>query len=268
MREVILSRLSSIEKEHNVTILYACESGSRIWGFESKDSDWDIRFIYTRKPAWYTSVSRLNNIGGVRDVIEYELEKETNLDINGWDLSKALLLLYKSNCPLLEWLNTTLIYYSNPEFYKEITNLSTRLYSRKRALYHYYHMTNGNIKDYLEYRDIVWTKKYIYILRTLLACMWIMDRTDPIPVRLQDLVSGIKNHIDSEVCNEIDSLLEKKIRGDELGKEPKNEVLNQFIFSKSSEVYLSMNGFKEENNQSLLPELDAMMYKWSVQQWH
>jgi predicted nucleotidyltransferase len=41
----IKQKLLEIEKEHNVKILYAVESGSRAWGFESLDSDYDVRFI-------------------------------------------------------------------------------------------------------------------------------------------------------------------------------------------------------------------------------
>ena len=126
MKEVILSRLKDIELEHDVKILYACESGSRIWGFDSRDSDWDVRFIYTRSLPWYLSVSRMNNVD-TRDCIEYPLEKETNLDINGWDLSKALYLLYKSNCPLIEWLNTPTIYKNNIEAGRIIENPKTSL---------------------------------------------------------------------------------------------------------------------------------------------
>jgi hypothetical protein len=54
--EIVNRKLPEIEKEHNVKILYAVESGSRAWGFESPDSDFDVRFIYvhskkTRSPS-------------------------------------------------------------------------------------------------------------------------------------------------------------------------------------------------------------------------
>jgi hypothetical protein len=42
MKEVILQKLSEIEQSEDVKILYACESGSRAWGFASPDSDFDV----------------------------------------------------------------------------------------------------------------------------------------------------------------------------------------------------------------------------------
>ena len=100
----IKTRLSRIEEEENVTILYACESGSRAWGFESADSDYDVRFIYLRRTPWYLTIEQ------GRDVIERPLD-EHDIDMSGWDLLKALELFRRSNPPLLflgEWGNEKL----------------------------------------------------------------------------------------------------------------------------------------------------------------
>ena len=104
MEKEILKRIAEVEATENVTIFYACESGSRAWGFPSADSDYDVRFIYLRKPDWYLSI----DVEDKRDVIERPINDE--LDISGWDLRKALKLLWKSNPPLLEWLVSPIVY--------------------------------------------------------------------------------------------------------------------------------------------------------------
>ena len=60
--------LRNIESKNNVKIIYACESGSRAWGFSSKDSDFDVRFIYVNHPDWYFSIQNK------RDVIVMKLK--------------------------------------------------------------------------------------------------------------------------------------------------------------------------------------------------
>ena len=100
--ETIKNRLLEIEKEQNVKILYAVESGSRAWGFESVDSDYDVRFIYAHSKNWYL------NILPKRDVIEYPIEDE--LDYSGWDLRKTMFLINKSNPVFFEWLRSPIVY--------------------------------------------------------------------------------------------------------------------------------------------------------------
>jgi len=89
VHEEIVKNLQSLEKENDITILYACESGSRAWGFPSADSDYDVRFIYARDKDWYLRVDS----EFCRNVIEQPIDEL--LDINGWDLKKALKLLRK-----------------------------------------------------------------------------------------------------------------------------------------------------------------------------
>ena len=93
IKERILGELSALEQHYEVKILYACESGSRAWGFASTDSDYDVRFVYLHPLDWYLSIDQK------RDVIERPISDE--LDLSGWELRKALRLLRKSNPPLL-----------------------------------------------------------------------------------------------------------------------------------------------------------------------
>lgn len=48
IRQRVMQALADIEAAHDVTVLYACESGSRGWGFASPDSDYDVRFLYVQ----------------------------------------------------------------------------------------------------------------------------------------------------------------------------------------------------------------------------
>ena len=83
-----------MEQSENIKILYACESGSRAWGFASPDSDFDVRFIYTRPANDYMSIADGPDTVG--------LPVDEVLDIGGWDIKKTLKLFLKSNGPLFE----------------------------------------------------------------------------------------------------------------------------------------------------------------------
>lgn len=100
-KAAISTRLTAMTSEENIRILYACESGSRAWGFPSADSDYDVRFIYAHPVEWYLSIQTR------RDVIERPLDNL--IDLSGWDVRKAMVLLRKSNPPLLEWLQSPIV---------------------------------------------------------------------------------------------------------------------------------------------------------------
>jgi predicted nucleotidyltransferase len=218
----ILEELKKIENEEQVRILYACESGSRAWGFPSKDSDYDVRFLYVRPIEWYLSIF------DKRDVIERPIHDM--LDINGWDLRKALNLFRKSNPPLLEWLQSPIQYYENYSVAEQLRKLLSSAFSPKSCMYHYLNMAKGNFREYLQ-GDQVKIKKYFYVLRPILGCMWIEERNNMPPMEFERLVDELLP-ADSKLRSEIARLLKRKKSGEELDLEPKITVINDFIHEK------------------------------------
>src|ERR1700748_282618 len=144
--------LAQVEAERHLRVLFACESGSRAWGFASQDSDYDVRFLYVHQRDWYLSVEDR------RDVVEQPLAG--NLDVSGWELRKALRLLRKSNPPLLEWLKSPVVYRRDAQFTGEFEALMAQFYSPQRCFAHYLHMASGNWRAYLQGREQVSLKKY------------------------------------------------------------------------------------------------------------
>ncbi|UWG96254.1 nucleotidyltransferase domain-containing protein [Dehalobacter sp. DCM] len=218
MHDRILAELNNIEKQYHVRILYACESGSRAWGFPSKDSDYDVRFIYIHPAEWYLSVF------DKRDVIEVPINDA--LDINGWDIRKALQLVRKSNPSMIEWFQSPIVYKQTTSVPEKIRSIITSNFSPKACLYHYLSMAKTNYREYLQ-GDLVRTKKYFYVLRPILACMWIEQYENIPPIEFGRLFDTLLSK--SDLSREIEELLKRKIAGEEFDSEPRISVINEFI---------------------------------------
>lgn len=218
MYTVISEKLKDIELKENVKIIMAIESGSRAWGFESPDSDYDVRFIYVRNRENYL------RLDVVRDVIEWQLDDV--LDINGWDVKKALQLLYKSNPTVFEWCASPIVYHSSVKF-ERLKELLPVYFSKKKSLYHYWHMAETNYREYLK-TDEVRIKKYFYVLRPLLAANWILDYDCPPPMLFSELM---KKELDDTLKPEVDKLLKMKQELPEMGLAPRIQILNDYIES-------------------------------------
>lgn len=180
MRDVIIEKLKQIEQQENITILHAVESGSRAWGFESPDSDFDVHFIYVRPKNYHLKLEQ------TRDVLEFPINDL--LDVNGWDLQKALRLLHRSNPSVFEWFKSPVVY-RDTAFSHEFIPLMEKYFSAKSGIYHYLNMVDGNYREYLR-REMVRAKKYFYVLRPLLACRWIFRTNTPPPMRFAELVAS------------------------------------------------------------------------------
>ncbi|MDE5582770.1 MAG: nucleotidyltransferase domain-containing protein [Ruminococcus sp.] len=192
IENVIAEKISEIQKSEDVMILHAVESGSRAWGFASPDSDYDVRFIYVRRKNDYLRLEK------IRDVIEWELNDI--YDINGWDISKMLRLLYNSNPTVFEWIHSPIVYSSN-NIIKEITSEIDRFFSCKSGIYHYISTAISNSK-YLK-DEKVRLKKYFYVLRPVLACRWILENKTPPPVLFSELVDSVADDSIKPIISEL-----------------------------------------------------------------
>lgn len=249
--KAIQNKLAQIETEENVTIFYACESGSRAWGFPSADSDYDIRFLFVHPTEWYLSVDEK------RDVIERPLTPE-NFDIGGWDIRKALRLFRKSNPPLLEWLDSPIIYKEQTDVAQRMRTLAQTWYSPLACIHHYLHMAEGNFREYLK-SERVRTKKYFYVLRPLLAIQWLEKGYGVAPTSFGTLVERMVT--DPALLGAIQTLIEQKRQGVELDDGPRIPVISTFI---ESELARLEQGISAPPNHPPTTELDAL-FRYALQ---
>lgn len=220
VRQEVFNRLRVAESEHQTKVLLAIESGSRAWGFASPNSDYDARFIYVNTPNWYLSVG----LEEKRDVIEYPILDD--MDVNGWDLRKALRLFAKSNPGFVEWIQSPILYERSGTFHERARELLPKIYSTESGIYHYRSMAKTNYRGYLQ-ADQVPLKKYFYVLRPLLSVRWLEHYQTPAPIEFQRLLEFTEGEAGLEMA--ISDLLERKRVSPEMGLSPKIEPIQRFI---------------------------------------
>lgn len=203
IRREIEARLNAVEATEGVRLLMAIESGSRAWGFPSPDSDYDVRFLYVRPRDWYLSL-----VPG-RDVIEHAIVDE--IDLNGWDVRKALGLLLKSNAIVSEWIESPIRYRPDDPFIARLRGLADDLLNPRAIAHHYGRSGKLNADRWLDGGEPVPVKKYFYALRPALAIRAI--RLNPAarpPMNLQALVAA--SDLPTRLVEQIDGLVDAKAR--------------------------------------------------------
>lgn len=237
MRETIINELNRIENEENIRILLAVESGSRAWGFAGSDSDYDVRFIYVRDKDFYL---RLDD---TRDVIEYPINDL--LDINGWDISKTLKLIYSSNPTLFEWLESPIVYKTTPEI-EELRKISKQYFSKVKMVNHYYRIALDHYDNYIRNKDEIKLKKYFYVLRSLSSAKYVLEYNTNPPIEFDKLRNiGIPK----EYNQIVDELLDIKINNSEKKLIPRNKILDEYIENEFKKLDEIVHGFSKEEDQ-------------------
>ena len=210
----VLQKLSDLRKDRYIQILHAVESGSRMWGFESSNSDYDVRFIYKHQGSdRYIDFDVESKI----DVID--LPVQNDIDIVGWDIRKVFKLFVKSNGNLIEWLHSPIRYKEPSPLIEKLIALSKSVFNPTALCYHYYSIATKHKLKYLDSVDEVHYKKYFYTFRALMCIDYILRRNEIPPILFEDLLgdwvsrSSIDSNIIREVNTSILKLLEIKKKG-------------------------------------------------------
>ncbi|WP_067692642.1 nucleotidyltransferase domain-containing protein [Nocardia jejuensis] len=245
--------LDRIEREHRVTVPLAIESGSRAWGFPSPDSDYDCRFVYVRPLRDY-----LTPWPG-RDVIETPLIGL--LDVNGWDLVKALRLLVNGNAVLIEWLMSPIVYRGDPRFRDELRDLADDIADRNRVARHYLHLGGRQWRLFDGSGSL---KKMFYSLRPAMALRWLAEHPDRAvaPMHLPTLLDQCD--LPADLVESITELTELKSRTREMGSGTAPRPIADFIGTEFTRAAAEFTGDDPER-RSRAQALAAEFFRSRVQ---
>ncbi|RLL45119.1 nucleotidyltransferase domain-containing protein [Oceanobacillus piezotolerans] len=208
MKKIILNTLNRIELDYGIKILYSCEVGSRAFGLASQHSDYDVRFIYVHKTLHYLEIDPIG-IGKKKDYIDVPVQG--NLDIHGWELTKALKLFRKSNPSLLEWLHSSIIYLEPFTTIQQLKAIQNEAVELKSCMYHYLNMAKNNLSK-LSYMESENVKDYLNVARPILFCKWIENHLSfPPTLDMNLLVNILPEGNWKEHCLEVITLKRKGI---------------------------------------------------------
>lgn len=205
METTIKNKLAQIERDHNIEILFAVESGSRAWGFASPDSDYDIRFVYKRELTDYLS------LWDSRDTIQFMTEDD--LDGSGWDLRKATILLAKSNASFLGWLFSPIVYINKGDTLEKMRKLAVDNFNPVAGFYHYHSMNKGFYEQLVLGKGEMNIKAFFYAARTSFCANWILRKESIPPVEFRELYDLFSE----EEARLLDGLIEQKAATREAG---------------------------------------------------
>ena len=192
MKADIIKKLNKIEQNKDIHIVFASESGSRGWEFPSINSDYDVRFIYVQKKNAYLSIDE--------KIDTINLPINEHLDINGWDIRKALQHIRKSGAAIFEWLQSPIIYKERDGFQEELWELSQEYFSARALVNHYIGIAKNTYQTDFG-GEKVQIKKLFYVLRPLLAAKWAIEKKSIPPMSINELLPLLTPELQENIRN-------------------------------------------------------------------
>jgi len=213
MKEKIVKILNKIEEENNIKILFAIENGSRNWGIESSDSDYDVRFVYYRN---YPEYLYLNDNP---EVIACAYDKNFEpcnvcgslIDICGFDIYKYLKLLLRSNPTTIEWLFSDIVYCGTNKL--SLRGHISSSFNPEKLYHHYFSLAKNNYKDSCKTEKLITYKKYLYSMRGLLNAKYVAEFDKIPPLVYTETVEKLKEKLPPEIYCRLYEIIKIKSLG-------------------------------------------------------
>jgi uncharacterized protein len=144
--------------KNNEMPLYYIESGSRLWGIESPDSDFDVRgFHLPTRNTYFDFRSH-------RDLIEV---MDGDFDCVSYTVDKMFGLLLKSNPTVFEWVRAESVYLNRFPQWQDFRVRMIENIDYKALFYHYLSLAKGHLHK-MEEGNFTYKQVY-YCLRGLFS---------------------------------------------------------------------------------------------------
>lgn len=213
MKEKIACLLKKLEKEYSITILFAVENGSRAWGMESKDSDYDVRFVFYRPLNDYITLNKPDEVITVAfdDNLEPHDVQGSLIDMSGFDIFKYLKLLATSNPTTIEWLNSPIVYLGDNNI--SLRNYIAANFSQEKLFHHYFSLFKSSYKLDINDKKEITYKRYLYAMRGLINAEYVLKFDKIPPLLMRETVKAMQNDMPVEVVTKLNEVIDIKSKG-------------------------------------------------------
>jgi len=187
---------------------------------------------------------------------QYDFPINDLLDINGWDIRKTLKLMMKSNASPMEWLQSPITYMEEPGFRDEIFEMAKKHFIPRHTANHYLGISKNLLEQGIVGEEFK-IKKYFYVLRSLLAAKWIIEKNEIAPMEFHILMEQIQGK--TELVKAINILWEKKKVAMEGALTSVQPIIHEFVkteFARCDEAV--KNVVRRDNDKT---ELDIFFRK-------
>jgi uncharacterized protein len=271
--EEIKKIFHNLEITNDIKILYAVEAGSRTWGLESKDSDYDMRFIYKHNDIRkYLQLQKIpKTIDGFSDDRIY--------DWQGWDIQKSLMALHELNPSIIEWLNSPIVYFDDQTnkdgFILNARKLLAEHTNYLPLLYHYRSMAKSNYNIHIKDKQEVNVKKYLYVIRPAGMVQWLISKllinqdeakdfnNSLVQIDFNIVLIEIKDQLTDECFDTIQKMIIAKKTMNEGDLQIRIKCIDEWIEKILNETDSTFKTIEKNNSKSKqsLSEYDELLFK-------